>query len=100
MRKATPFLLLAAFLGALGWTAVLELLEARNRAFQKRTMADMRTIGQALEARATETKTYGLHPGRHAETRCSRRPRAAEARPPFRARSGAGAEVHQARAAL
>ncbi len=62
MRKATPFLLLAAFVGALGWIAVLNLVEARNRSFQKRTMADMRTIAQALEARATDTKTYGLIP--------------------------------------
>ena len=62
MRKATPFLLLAAFIGAMGWIAVLNLVEARNRGFQKRTMADMRSIAQALEARATDTKTYGLLP--------------------------------------
>jgi type II secretory pathway pseudopilin PulG len=62
MRKATPYLLLAAFLGALAWVAVPNLLLAKNRSNQKRTMADMRIIAQAIEARRMDTKTYGLTP--------------------------------------
>jgi type II secretory pathway pseudopilin PulG len=60
MRKATPYLLLAALIGALAWIAVPNLLLAKNRSNQKRTMADMRTLAQALEARATDTHSFGL----------------------------------------
>jgi type II secretory pathway pseudopilin PulG len=62
MRKATPWLWLAAFIGILAWIAVPNLLTARNRSFQKRTLADMRTVAQALEARATDMNTYALVP--------------------------------------
>ncbi|HYK01894.1 MAG TPA: hypothetical protein VE974_09065 [Thermoanaerobaculia bacterium] len=63
MRKATPYLLSAAlFVAWLGFVAVPNLLIARNRSFEKRTMADMRTLAQALEARATDQNTYGLIP--------------------------------------
>jgi type II secretory pathway pseudopilin PulG len=62
MRKATPYLLIAALFGAMAWVVVLNMIEAANRSRQKRTMVDMRDIAQALEARATDTKTYGLSP--------------------------------------
>lgn len=63
MRKATPYLLFAALFAAwMGFVVVPNLLIARNRSFEKRTMADMRSLAQALEARATDQNTYGLVP--------------------------------------
>jgi type II secretory pathway pseudopilin PulG len=40
--------------------AVPNVLEARNRSKQNRTMADIRTISTAWEARATDTKSYHI----------------------------------------
>jgi type II secretory pathway pseudopilin PulG len=60
MRKAAPFLLLTALFAACASVAVPNLLTARNRGLQKRSMADMRTVAQALEARATDVNTYAL----------------------------------------
>ncbi len=40
--------------------AVSNLREAYNRSRQKRTMADMRTIGVVLEAFATDRKSYAI----------------------------------------
>lgn len=49
-------------LGALAAVVVPNLLNAMNRAKQKRSMADMRTVATAIEARATETRRYDLAP--------------------------------------
>ena len=40
--------------------AVPNLLTALNRSKQKRTMADMRSLATALEARATDTNNYAI----------------------------------------
>ena len=40
--------------------AVPNVIEARNRSMQKRTMADLRSIGTAWEARATNTNSYDI----------------------------------------
>ena len=42
------------------WYVGSNLLEAMNRSHQKRTMADMRTIATAWEARATDTNSYSV----------------------------------------
>lgn len=47
-----------AILGILSAIAVPNLLTAMQRSKQKRTMADIRTIATALEARATDTNEY------------------------------------------
>jgi type II secretion system protein G len=51
-------LIVVAIIGILAAIAIPNLLNAVQRARQKRTMADMRTIGNAWEARATDTNTY------------------------------------------
>jgi hypothetical protein len=43
-----------------GFVAVPNLWRAKQRSAQKRTMADMRTIATAWEARATDTNTYAV----------------------------------------
>jgi type II secretory pathway pseudopilin PulG len=62
MRKAIPYLLVGAVIGALAWISVPNLVLAMNRSDRNRTMADMRTLAQAIEARATDTHSYGLIP--------------------------------------
>jgi type II secretory pathway pseudopilin PulG len=42
--------------------AVPNLLVARQRSRQKQTLADIRTLAQAIEARATDENTYALWP--------------------------------------
>lgn len=67
MRKAAPavtFLLAIAFLASL---MIPNILTARNRSRQKRTMADMRTIATVLEARATDMNSYTIAPDAHNE---------------------------------
>jgi type II secretory pathway pseudopilin PulG len=49
-------------LGALAAVVVPNVLNATHRARQKRSMADMRTVATAIEARATDTKKYDLAP--------------------------------------
>ena len=49
-------------LGILAAIAVPNFINAMNRARQKRTMADMRTVATAIEALGTDTKKYGLVP--------------------------------------
>jgi type II secretory pathway pseudopilin PulG len=44
----------------LAWVAVPNLLQARSRSRQKQTMADMRTIATAWEARATDVNSYSV----------------------------------------
>jgi type II secretion system protein G len=51
-------LIVVAIIGVLAAIAVPNLLNALNRARQKRTMADMRTIATAWEARAADINRY------------------------------------------
>jgi type II secretion system protein G len=51
-------LIVVAIIGILAAIAIPNLLTAMQRARQKRTMADIRTIAQAWEARATDNGTY------------------------------------------
>ena len=63
MRKEKGFtlielLIVVAIIGILAAIAIPNLLTAMQRAKQKRTMADMRTIATAWEARATDLNKY------------------------------------------
>ena len=51
-------LIVVAIIGILAAIAIPNLIAAMNRARQKRTMADMRQIALAWEARATDTGLY------------------------------------------
>lgn len=51
-------LIVVAIIGILAAIAIPNLLTAMQRTRQKRTMADMRTIATAWEARATDTNVY------------------------------------------
>jgi type II secretion system protein G len=51
-------LIVVAIIGILAAIAIPNLLTAMQRSKQKRTMADMRTIATAWEARATDTNSY------------------------------------------
>ncbi|MGZ4808737.1 MAG: prepilin-type N-terminal cleavage/methylation domain-containing protein [Thermoanaerobaculia bacterium] len=51
-------LIVVAIIAILAAIAIANYLTALQRARQKRTMADMRTIATAWEARATETRGY------------------------------------------
>jgi type II secretory pathway pseudopilin PulG len=46
------------------WVVVPQFVHARNRSRQKQTMADMRTIATAWEARASDINSYSVGPGR------------------------------------
>ena len=51
---------LLSLLGFLAWCAVPSALRARTGSRQKQTMADMRSIATAWEARATDTHSYSV----------------------------------------
>src|SRR5437870_6346829 len=51
-------LIVVAIIGILAAIAIPNLLTAMQRSKQKRTMADMRTIATAWEARATDLNKY------------------------------------------
>src|SRR3954469_1085191 len=51
-------LIVVAIIGILAAIAIPNLLTAMQRSKQKRTMADIRTIATAWEARATDTNSY------------------------------------------
>jgi general secretion pathway protein G len=59
-RHILPAGLLLALLTLLAWIAVPNFLTARNRSRQKRTMADIRTIATAWEARSTDRDEYTI----------------------------------------
>ncbi|HEY0156975.1 MAG TPA: type II secretion system protein [Thermoanaerobaculia bacterium] len=53
-------LIVVAIIGILAAIAIPNLLTAMQRSRQKRSMADMRTNAQALEARATDVNEYEI----------------------------------------
>jgi type II secretion system protein G len=59
-------LIVVAIIGILAAIAIPNLLTAMQRARQKRSMADMRTIATAWESRATETNSYTAAAAGHA----------------------------------
>jgi type II secretion system protein G len=59
-------LIVVAIIGILAAIAIPNLLTAMQRARQKRSMADMRTIATAWESRATETNSYTSAAAGHA----------------------------------
>jgi len=67
-RHLLPAGFLLALLTLLAWIAVPNFLSARNRSRQKRTMADIRTIATAWQARATDRNEYTIGPGRAGAT--------------------------------
>jgi type II secretory pathway pseudopilin PulG len=60
MRRAGPAVIVILAIALLLSLIVPNFLTARNRSRQKRTMADMRTIATALEARATDMSSYAI----------------------------------------
>jgi type II secretion system protein G len=64
-------LIVVAIIGILAAIAIPNLLTAMQRAKQKRTMADMRTIATAWEARATDVNKYNAAGSISAITACS-----------------------------
>jgi general secretion pathway protein G len=64
-------LIVVAIIGILAAIAIPNLLTAIQRSKQKRTMADMRTIAVAWEARATDLNRYNSMGAITAITRCS-----------------------------
>ena len=64
-------LIVVAIIGILAAIAIPNLLTAMQRAKQKRTMADMRTIATAWEARATDVNKYNAAGAITAITTCS-----------------------------
>ena len=64
-------LIVVAIIGILAAIAIPNLLTAMQRSKQKRTMADMRTIATAWEARATDTNKYNAAGAITAVTACS-----------------------------
>src|SRR6266571_4979847 len=64
-------LIVVAIIGILAAIAIPNLMTAMQRAKQKRTMADMRTIATAWEARATDTNRYNAAGAITAITTCN-----------------------------
>src|SRR4051812_1195570 len=64
-------LIVVAIIGILAAIAIPNLLTAIQRSKQKRTMADMRTIATAWEARATDENRYNAAGTITAVTLCS-----------------------------
>src|SRR5258706_6790969 len=56
-------LIVVAIIGILAAIAIPNLLTAMQRSKQKRSMADLRSIATAWEARATDTNNYGAAGG-------------------------------------
>jgi general secretion pathway protein G len=60
-------LIVVAVLGIVSAIAVPNLINAMNRARQKRTMADMRGIAEAVEMYHTDVMTFPVHDGVEAD---------------------------------
>jgi len=60
MHRAGPAVSVILAIALLSWLVVPNFLNARNRSRQKRTMADMRTIATALEARASDMNSFTI----------------------------------------
>jgi hypothetical protein len=58
MRRTLRAAYVIALIAAVAWLVIPNVLLARSRSRQKRTLADMRTIATAWEARATDFNTY------------------------------------------
>jgi type II secretion system protein G len=65
-------LIVVAIIGILAAIAIPNLLTAMQRSKQKRTMADMRTIATAWEARATDVNKYNAAGAISSVTLCSK----------------------------
>lgn len=59
-RFAGPVIIIVIVTSFIGGVAVPNVLESLNRSRQKRSMADMRSLAMALEARATDTNMYSI----------------------------------------
>src|SRR5687767_2214082 len=59
-RFAGPVIIIVIVTSFIGGVVVPNILESLNRSRQKRSMADMRSLATALEARATDTNTYSI----------------------------------------
>lgn len=62
MSKIVPAIAIAVIVAFFSIMIIPNLLTARNRSRQKRTMADVRTIATALEARASDLNSYTIDP--------------------------------------
>ena len=62
MSKIVPAIAITVIVAFFSIMIIPNLMTARNRSRQKRTMADMRTIATALEARATDLNSYTINP--------------------------------------
>ncbi len=60
-------LVVVAVIGIISAIAIANLLNALDKSKQKRTMADVRTIGSAVEAYATDTANYPFSVGNWAQ---------------------------------
>lgn len=60
MKRMLPIVVAIAALSVLAWFIGQNVRVAMNRSDQKRTMADMRTIATAWEARATDINSYSV----------------------------------------
>lgn len=64
MRRSLVHAVALAPVIVFSWVVVPQFAQARNRSRQKRTMADMRAIATAWEARASDINSYSVGPGR------------------------------------
>lgn len=60
MRRYGPLMIIVISVGSVLAFVVPNVLTALNTSRQKRSMADMRSLATALEARATDTNTYAI----------------------------------------
>jgi general secretion pathway protein G len=67
-KKQKELLIVVAIIGILAAIAIPNLLTAMQRSKQKRSMADIRSIATAWEARATDMNNYGAAGGQSTVT--------------------------------